>query len=68
MASDQIGDRGAGQQIEDLRIAEKAGDVDQEVLCQEVPLGLIGLERREVEVHTAGLDGAHRHASFEAAP
>ena len=63
----QVGDDFRGDQIEDAGVAEKAGDVDQQVLGQQVEFAGVGGEHFEVVAHRTGRDAAEDHAPFDPA-
>jgi hypothetical protein len=67
MAADQVGNDLLRQEIEHLRIAEEAGDVDQQVLGKQVELAWVAAQHFEIAIHVVGLDRRHRHAPLDPA-
>ena len=62
---DEIGNHLLRQQLEGLRVAEEAGDVDQQVLGEE--LELTWILPQHVEIPTAVIDTGQRHAPLDPA-
>ena len=62
---DQIRDDVLGQVLEYFRVAEEAGDVDQQILGQQIELGGILAQDFEVAAHVVRLDRSHRDAPLD---
>ena len=67
VALHQVWDGGARQCFEHRRVAEEAGDVDQQVSRQCIQLGAVGLQHGMVAGHVVGPDARKRHAPADAA-
>ena len=67
LAAHQVGNDLLRQEIEHLRVAEEAGDVDEQVLGEKVELAGVAAQHVEIAVHVVGLDRRHRHAPLDAA-
>ncbi len=68
MGAHQIWNDLRGEIVEHFRVAEKAGDVDQQVLGELAHFRFIVAQDLEVALHPVGLDRGHRHAAFDAPP
>jgi hypothetical protein len=66
-AVEQAGNHLLFQQVEHVPIAEKAGDVDQEVLREQIQFAPVGAQPVEIAVHIVGRDRSHLHAPFDPA-
>ena len=64
---DQVGNDLLRQEIEHLRIAEEAGDIDEQVLGKQVELACVAPQQFEIPIHVIGLDRRHRHAPLDPA-
>ena len=53
------------QQLESLRVAEEAGDVDQQILGEEIELA--GILPQQIEIATNIVDAGQRHAPLDPA-
>ncbi len=67
VAADQVGNDLLRQEIEHLRIAEEAGDVDEQVLGKKVEFAGVAAQHFEIPIHVIGLDRRHRHAPLDPA-
>ena len=67
LAADQFGNDLLRQEVENLRIAEETGDVDEQVLGEQVELVCVAPQHREIPIHVIGLDRCHRHAPLDPA-
>jgi hypothetical protein len=65
--ADQIGNDLCGEQIEHLRIAEEAGDVDEQVLGEKIEFAAVAPQDLQVLRHVVGLDRRHRHPPLDPA-
>ena len=65
MPADEIGDHLLRQQLEGLRVAEEAGDVDQQILGEELELSRI--LPQQVEIPATVVDAGQRHAPLDPA-
>ena len=65
LPADEIGDHLLRQQLEGLRVAEEAGDVDQQVLGEKIELTRI--LPQHVEIPTDVIDSGQRHAPLDPA-
>ncbi len=63
--ADEIGNHLFRQQLEGSRVAEKAGDVDQQILDEEIDFACI--LPQHVEIPAAVVDSGQRHAPFDPA-
>jgi hypothetical protein len=68
VAADQVGNDRLGQQVEDRRIAEEAGDVDQQVLGEKLQLVAVVLQGLQIAADVVGPDIGHRHAALDPSP
>ena len=59
----QIGNDLLRQQLEGLRVAEKAGDVDQQILGKELELSRV--LPQHIEISATVLDSGHRHPPLD---
>jgi hypothetical protein len=62
MAAHQIRNDLLRQEVENLWIAEEAGDVDEEVLDEEGEFVLIAVQDLDIPVRIGHLDRCHDHA------
>jgi hypothetical protein len=67
LAEHEIGNDLVSEERENLRIAEKARDIDEQVLGEEVELVRVVAQKLEIAIHVVGVDRRHRHPSFDAA-
>ena len=67
VAADQVGNDLLRQEIEHLRIAEEAGDIDEQVLGKKIELACVAAQNFEIAIHVIGLDRRHRHAPLDPA-
>jgi hypothetical protein len=67
MAANKVGDDRLGQQTENRRIAEEAGDVDQQILGQQIEFVRVRAQHREIAVDAVGLYMCQRHATLDPA-
>ena len=67
VAADQVGNDLLRQKIEHLRIAEEAGDIDEQVLGKKVEFACVAAQHFEIPIHVIGLDRRHRHAALDPA-
>ncbi len=66
VATDQIGNDLIRQDVEHLRVAEEAGDMNQQILGQKLELAGITSQKLDVAIHATCPDRHHRHASLDA--
>ena len=67
LAADQVGNDLCRQEIEHLRIAEEAGDIDEQVLGKKIELARVAPQHFEIAIHVIGFDRCHRHAPLDPA-